>query len=97
MLYILTRTLELLVVQVGHVLALELAGRVAARVRGQPGCILQIARQPRQMTVARERILRQAQRPQPGHPGEHVPGKCRDVVVVERAGRWKRSSKRMEC
>lgn len=35
------------------------------------------------MTIARERILREAQRPQAGHSGEHVARQGRDVVVVE--------------
>lgn len=81
----LTGTLKLLVVQISHVLALQLAGRMASRVRRQTRGGAQKARQPRQMTVARERIVGQAERTDARLAGERVARHGGQVVVVERA------------
>lgn len=82
---LLTRTFELLVVQVRHVLALQLGGRLAAGVGGEAGGAAQEAGQPGQMAVAGERVVGQPQRPQPPQTAEDVVGQRRQVVVVQRA------------
>lgn len=79
--------------QIGHVLALQLAGRMASRVRRQARCAAQKARQPRQMAVARERIVGQAQRANARLAGERVTRQSGQIVVVERAGRRREMDK----
>lgn len=80
-----TRAFELLVVQVRHVLALQLRRRLAAGVGRQAGGAAQEPRQPGQMAVAGEGIVRQPQRSQSSQSSEDVVRQRRQVVVVQRA------------
>lgn len=80
---LLTRAFELLVVQISHVLSLELVGRKAPGVQPQARRSSQPARQPRQVTVADEVVVRQPQGTKSEHVVEHVLSERRQVVVVQ--------------
>jgi len=84
-----TRAFELLVVQVRHVLALQLRWRLAAGVGRQAGGTAKESRQPGQMAVAGERIVRQPECPQTSQSAEDVVRQGSQVVVVQRAGKYK--------
>lgn len=53
-----TWTLELLIVQIGHVLSFQLARRVTACIRSESRCTAEEFREPRQMTITREWVVR---------------------------------------
>jgi len=83
-----TRTFELLVVQVRHVLALQLRWRLAACVGRQAGGAAEEPGQPGQMAVAGERIVRQPECPQTSQSAEDVVRQGCQVVVVQRAAKY---------
>jgi len=83
-----TRAFELLVVQVRHVLALQLRWRLAAGVGRQAGGAAEEPGQPGQMAVAGERIVRQSECPQTSQSAEDVVRQGCQVVVVQRAAKY---------
>jgi len=85
---VLTRTFEFLVVQIRHVLSLQLVRREAPGVQPQTGHPPQPACQPSQVTVTDEIVVRQTEGAQSVHVLEHVLAERRQVVVVQGPGTW---------
>lgn len=59
---ILTGTFELMILQIGYALALQVVGRMASGVLRQPRGMPQIPGQPGQLTVAVQQIVAEPQR-----------------------------------
>jgi len=92
---VLTRAFKLLIVQVCHVLSLQLVRREAPGVQPQTGYPPQPACQPGQVTVTDEIVVRQTEGPQSVHVLEHVLAERRQVVVVQGPGTWNMGSVRL--
>ena len=81
--------------QIGHVLSLQLVRREAPGVQPQTGHPPQPTRQPGQVTVTDEIVVRQTEGAQSVHGLEHVLAERRQVVVVQGPGTWNIGSVRL--
>jgi hypothetical protein len=82
-------------VQICHVLSLQLVRGEAPGVQPQTGHPPQPSRQPGQVTVTDEIVVRQTEGAQSVHVLEHVFAERRQVVVVQGPGTWNMCSVRL--